>query len=76
MGSPFDAKERRAILDEMLGLRSRMYDLTEALDSGRREVSQQLADTQELLSHLTSVYEKGVPVLPLSRCPFTGQLLR
>ncbi len=76
MGNPFDAKERRAILDEILGLRSRLYDLTAALDSGRGEVSQQLGETQELLSHLMSAYEKGVPVLPLSRCPFTGQLLR
>ncbi len=73
MVTPFDPRQRDAILSESFELRARLLELTEAFDTGREEAGPELDSTQERISLLSSQYEQGVPLVRLSRCPFSGQ---
>lgn len=73
MVTPFVASERENLLRESFDLRTRLLEETEAFDSGQEEAGPQLEATQARLSALSDRYEQGVPVVPLSRCPFTGR---
>ena len=61
---PFTAKERRVLLDEFFAVNDRLYkaDLSGLKDQAALDRYAQLRRT----------YREKVPILPLSRCPFTG----
>lgn len=90
MSEPLSAAERRDLLAEYFAGREKLYALwypggemvsaggeaAEEPAGGMPESPSELAALQQRLSELWDRCETGVPVLPLSRCPYTGAEVR
>jgi len=73
---PFTEESRRRILDEYFRLYTEIEGLSYSHSTGREAAGRQGIDPrQERLSELWKAYQAEVPSVPLSRCPFTGEVL-
>lgn len=73
MSNPLAPSERAALLREYFEAREKLYDLSyrqEQMDTAERAA--QIAALGDRLADLWDRYVASVPVLPISRCPFTG----
>ncbi len=80
MKQPFSALERAALLSEYFAATAQLVELTAAYDAvgedeADSQVGAELLSAQTRVSELSQRYQQGLPVVPLSRCPFTGQEL-
>jgi len=79
MTGPYTASAREILLREYFELRETLADLGVSLQEAEGEdesrLRQQLALALERMSALSDRYLDGMPVLPLSRCPFTGTVV-
>ncbi|MCX6621729.1 MAG: hypothetical protein NTY38_11780 [Acidobacteria bacterium] len=72
----FTEESRRSVLAEYSRLYMEIESLSYAQTVGSGKMAQaELDSRQGRLSELWKVYEAGVPGVPLSRCPFTGEVL-
>jgi hypothetical protein len=71
--------DRRGLLEQCFQARMRLFELSAALEEAEDElensVAEELAGAQRTLAGLIERYEAGLAAVPLSRCPFTGELL-
>jgi hypothetical protein len=65
---PFSQEQRRRILDEYF----KLYRALSRQEFGGQE---EMESKRERLNALWREYEAGLPAVPLSRCPFTGEVL-
>jgi hypothetical protein len=73
---PLSEESRRHILDEYFELYSALQGLDHDQGASPEFTGQEEMDSkQDRLSELWRVYEAGLPHVPLSRCPFTGEVL-
>jgi hypothetical protein len=73
---PFTEPLRRSILDEYFRLYAEIESLSYAQSVQPETVNQTEFDArQERLSELWKTYEAGIPSVPLSRSPFTGEVM-
>ena len=79
MSTPFTAEERRAFLTEYFELHEKSLDLEYQVvssDGGATDALVNEADElREKLSEMRDHYRLNVPVLPMSRCPYTNQVV-
>lgn len=78
MNTPFTESERRAFLDEYFLDMAREEDLDHTLVTAPPKGGKLQAELDDLhvkLSAARDDYRQGIPVLPLSRCPFTMQVV-
>jgi len=72
----FSEYERHTILDSFFAARKKMVGAAAAYDEADEKQKAHLAEKLDIahkhVSDLYEEYEKGVPVVALSRCPFTG----
>ncbi|MGE0761630.1 MAG: hypothetical protein AB7O38_31770, partial [Pirellulaceae bacterium] len=76
--SAFAASERQALLDTCfpaIQRRSRVVELRESADAKTREdLRPEFERLNETIRTAWNTYQQGLPVLALSRCPFTGKV--
>jgi hypothetical protein len=74
-----DQTDRRLLLEQCFHERLRLFDLSRALEETEGElensVAEELAGAQQTLAGLIERYEAGLKPVPVSRCPFTGEIL-
>jgi hypothetical protein len=79
MNTPFTAEERRKFLQEYSKLHEKSLELEYQVVTSEVEVSDDLVketDTLRVkLGEMRDQYRLNVPVLPLSRCPYTNQVV-
>jgi hypothetical protein len=78
MNTPFTEEERRRLLDAYFRDQERAeeldYELATMVGKAPETLSQELDALRQRLSDARDQYRLNVPVLPLSRCPITGQV--
>jgi len=78
MNTPFTEEERRSLLDAYFRDQERAeeldYELATMVGEAPENLSLELDSLRQRLSDARDQYRLGVPVLPLSRCPITGQV--
>lgn len=76
----FSAAERRRILKDLADARREMAKAADAFNRAAPAEAPRLAAaldaSRQRTLDLCQAYEAGLPVLPLSRCPFTGRVVR
>lgn len=73
----FTIEERNKILgiyNNFVNLRQEAYDAI-IDDQGTPKLDEQFEIAQEKINEMTKNYINGLPVIPLSRCPFTQQII-
>ncbi|MBD3284668.1 hypothetical protein GF395_04490 [Candidatus Uhrbacteria bacterium] len=79
MNIPFNAEERRSFLREYFELYEKNLNLEYQLVTSEGEASNELVneadEIREKLSQMRDDYRSSVPVLPMSRCPYTNQVV-
>ena len=79
MNTPFTAEERRGFLREYFELLEKSLDVEYRVVSSEDAASDELVaesdGLREKLSEMRDQYRLNVPVLPLSRCPYTNQVV-
>ncbi|MGE5329229.1 MAG: hypothetical protein ACM3KR_06970 [Deltaproteobacteria bacterium] len=73
----FSLDERNKILriyNNFINLRQEAYELINE-GQGTPELEEQYEKAQEKINEMTDNYINGVPVIPLSRCPFTQEIV-
>ena len=78
MNTPFTEDERRGFLDQYFRDLSREEDLDHTLVTAPPRGGKMQAELDELQARLSAAreeYRQNLPVLPLSRCPYTMQVV-
>jgi hypothetical protein len=79
MSTPFGREERQALLDRYFPAYKRWQDLDYQLavsgETGQDALARERDQLGRNLTDLRDQYRKNLPVLPLSRCPFSLQVL-
>ena len=75
----FSAERRRQLLDEYITLEANLREIRELLERTPGSQVQELIERERLslrrFSGVQDEYAAEVPVLPLARCPFSGELM-
>lgn len=76
----FTPERRRALLGECFSLQQRLEELGNLIERASGSEAQKLIDEEKMVwrrwSDLKDEYVAGVPVMALSRCPFTDQTMQ
>ncbi|HIH89645.1 TPA: hypothetical protein HA344_10635 [Candidatus Bathyarchaeota archaeon] len=77
MNTPFTADERRAFLDKYFSDLAREEELDNSLlnEAGPSKEMEELDSLHTSLSEAREQYRLSVPVVPLSRCPYTMEVV-
>jgi len=79
MNTPFTRNERQDLLDRYFPAYRRWqdlnFDLSVSRGAGQDPKLQEMGELDRLLTGLRDQYRANLPFLPLSRCPFSAQVL-
>jgi hypothetical protein len=78
--TPFNAEQRRKLLDEYFAAQQGLDEVSALIGRSTGTDAQRLMEHEHFYRQQTlameSQYKAGVPVIELSRCPFTGDVMR
>ena len=78
--SPFNAEQRRKLLDEYFAAQLSLDEVTDLINRSSGTDAQRLMEHEHFYRQQTlaleTQYKAGVPSVELSRCPFTGEIMK